>query len=359
MITRTLTRKITSSLLVASHLFLAACQNNATAQQTAAPEPTPAAPPAPRSIKLALILDTSGSMDGLIEQAKSQLWNIVNELALAKCDGVKPNLNIALYQYGNDGIPASEGYIQMISPLTDDLDEISENLFALTTNGGSEFCGQAIQTSLKQLDWDANPDDYKVIFIAGNEPFTQGRVDYREVCSFSRGKGILVNTIHCGDFQTGINGAWQEGARLGGGKYMSIDHNSKTEYVESPYDDRIAHLNDSLNATYLAYGNQGRVKMQNMMEQDANSESYSQVNKVKRAVTKSSHVYKTESWDLVEASKKEDFQVESVEEELLPEEMKAMDNSEKKAYIQKQSQKREVIQKEIQTLNTKRKTYVA
>ena len=54
------------------------------------------------SIKVALILDTSNSMDGLIDQAKSQLWSVVNELAKARCDGQIPDLEIALYEYGND-----------------------------------------------------------------------------------------------------------------------------------------------------------------------------------------------------------------------------------------------------------------
>ena len=34
-------------------------------------------------IKVALLLDTSNSMDGLIDQAKAQLWQIVNELSYA------------------------------------------------------------------------------------------------------------------------------------------------------------------------------------------------------------------------------------------------------------------------------------
>src|SRR5688572_61185 len=83
-----------------------------------------------QSIMLALLLDTSNSMDGLIDQAKSQLWKIVNELAAAKCgDGSRPNIKIALYEYGNDGLPSSEGYIRLVNPLTDDLDLISEKLF--------------------------------------------------------------------------------------------------------------------------------------------------------------------------------------------------------------------------------------
>ena len=36
------------------------------------------------------------------------------------------------------------------------------------------------------------------IFIAGNEPFTQGPVNYAESCKAAITKGIIVNTIHCG-----------------------------------------------------------------------------------------------------------------------------------------------------------------
>lgn len=350
------------SLTLLLALFnLVSCQSDINAQQQVLVEEVPddPTPPNKRSIKLALILDTSNSMDGLIDQAKAQLWNIVNELALAQCDGIKPNLNIALYQYGNDNLPQREGYIQLVTPLTEDLDEISKGLFGLSTRGGSEFCGQAIETSLNQLDWEESAEDYKVIFIAGNEPFSQGRVSYSEVCRTAKSKGIIVNTIHCGDFQVGINQSWKDGAILAGGKYMAIDQNSKTEYIPSPYDDQIAQLNGQLNKTYITYGSQGSTMRQNMLEQDNNSAQYGQENSVKRAVTKSSHVYKSESWDLVEANKDEAFDMDDVEEEYLPEEMKEMSNTERKDYVVKKTQERELIKKQILELNTKRKTYVA
>lgn len=353
-------KNLFSLALIFALFNLVACQADVTAQQQVLveeiPDPTP---PVKRSIKLALILDTSNSMDGLIDQAKAQLWNIVNELSVAKCDGVKPNLEIALYQYGNDNLPASEGYIQLVAPLTEDLDEISAQLFALSTRGGSEFCGQAIQTSLTQLDWDVRPEDYKVIFIAGNEPFSQGNVPYAEVCRTAKAKGIIVNTIHCGDFQVGINQSWKDGAVLAGGKYMAINQNSKTEFIPSPYDDQIAQLNTKLNTTYIEYGSQGRAKKQKMKEQDDNSAEYGQVNSIKRAVTKSSHVYKSESWDLVEANKKKDFKIESVEEEYLPEEMRTMNVEERKSYVTQKTAVREKIKGEIQALNKKREEHVA
>ena len=129
-------------------------------------------------IQMGILLDTSSSMDGLIDQAKTNLWKIVNEMARAKKNGVSPKLQVALFEYGNDNLPASEGYIRQIVPLTDDLDKVSEALFKLTTNGGSEYCGMVIDKATKTLGWNKSNDIYKVIYIAGNEPFNQGDVDY-------------------------------------------------------------------------------------------------------------------------------------------------------------------------------------
>lgn len=353
-------RKFSALFISLAVLNLSACQTEASAQQQA-PEEAPAqqSPPEGKDIKLALILDTSNSMDGLIDQAKAQLWNIVNELALAKCDGLKPDLQIALYQYGNSRLPESEGFIQLVTPLTDDLDEISKSLFGLSTQGGAEFCGQVIQTSLEELDWLQGTEDFKVIFIAGNEPFTQGRVDYRDACRNAAGKGVIVNTIHCGDFQQGIRESWKDGADLAGGKYLAIDQNSKTEYIPSPYDDDISKMNASLNNTYLQYGSQGNEKKEKMMEQDRNSAEYGSANVAKRALTKSSHLYKTKSWDLVEASKDGNFEIAEVEEKHLPDEMKNMTTTQRKAYVEEKNAERQEIKNKIVQLNQKREEHVA
>ena len=124
----------------------------------------------PPLIQMAVLLDTSGSMSGLIEQAKTQLWTIVNEFALAKRDGQVPMLQVGLYEYGKSSIPAKEGYIRMILPLTTDLDKVSEELFALKTNGGDEYCGKVIKSATESLAWSKSNDDMKMIVIAGNEP---------------------------------------------------------------------------------------------------------------------------------------------------------------------------------------------
>jgi len=312
-----------------------------------------------QNIQLALLLDTSNSMDGLIEQAKSQLWKIVNELAAAKCgDGTQPNIKIALYEYGNDGLPSSEGYIRMVSGFTNDLDLISEKLFSLRTNGGNEYCGHVIQTSLRQLNWSSSGNDLKLIFIAGNEPFTQGSVSYRIAGGVAKEKGVVVNTIFCGDFEEGISTNWKDGADITGGSYMSIETNRKTVYIATPYDDKIADCNDRLNKTYIYYGSQGRSKKEAQVTQDNNAASYGQSNKVERAVSKSSRVYDNKSWDLVDAAKDSDKAIAEADEETLPAEMKGMNTQQRKNYVDAKAKERAAIQTEIQTLNKKRQEYI-
>jgi hypothetical protein len=312
------------------------------------------------TVKIALLLDTSNSMDGLINQAKSQLWDIVNKFTHAKCgNDSRPKLQIALYQYGNDNLSSREGYIQQVLDFSNDLDEISEKLFSLTTNGGEEYCGQVIQTSLKQLDWGKNPDNLKMIFIAGNEPFTQGKLNYKDAVTNAKEKDVIVNTIFCGDYQQGINTHWKRGATMTGGEYMAIDHNRRVVHIKTPYDDVIIKLNSKLNSTYIGYGARGASKMEMQSVQDENAMEMEEAVAVKRAVSKSSRLYQNSSWDLVDASDDKDFDVAKIEKEQLPEALKHKSTAQIEKFIETKKVERNQIQKEIQELNTKRETYIA
>ncbi|WP_089369575.1 VWA domain-containing protein [Dokdonia pacifica] len=311
-------------------------------------------------IKVALLLDTSNSMDGLIDQAKSQLWELVNELSYAKCKHEsKPSLQIALYEYGNDRLNAREGFIRQVNAFSNDLDEISKNLFGLTTNGGNEYCGKVIQVSLDQLDWGADKNDLNLIFIAGNEPFDQGPVRYQDASLNACEKDVTINTIFCGNYNTGAQTHWKDGAESAKGTYIAINHDKRTVHVPSPYDQAILEKNKALNNTYIGYGRLAEDKMALQIQQDANANEYGQANAVKRAVSKSSHFYKNSSWDLVDAEKEADFSYEELDDNDLPNELKGKSTSEIKAYIATKRKEREKIQKEIAQLNSKRIAYVA
>lgn len=312
------------------------------------------------TVKIALLLDTSNSMDGLINQAKAQLWDIVNKFTHVKCGNeTRPNLQIAIYQYGNDRLASQEGYIQQVLGFTSDLDEISEKLFSLTTYGGEEYCGQVIQTSINQLDWGKNPDNLKMIFIAGNEPFTQGKVNYKDAVANAKERGIVVNTIFCGSYEHGVATDWKNGAILTGGEYMAIDHNRHVVQIVTPYDDVIIKLNSKLNSTYISYGSLGAAKMELQSAQDSNAREMEDVVAVKRAVSKSSHLYSNSSWDLVDASGDKDFDVSKLKKEQLPAELKNKSANEINAHIELKKAERTKIQKEILELNAKREAYIA
>lgn len=351
--------QIKTLLLCCSLATILSCNANSKKQDMARYQvSTNHTEPNKQYIKVALLLDTSNSMDGLIDQAKAQLWDIVNELSYAKCGTQKPNLQIALYEYGNDNLNSHEGYIRQVLAFSEDLDDISKELFSLTTNGGEEYCGQVIQTSLNQLNWGKNPDDLKLIFIAGNEPFTQGKVNYKDASTNANEKDVTVNTIFCGDYNQGVSTNWEDGARLTQGDYMAINHNRATVHIASPYDDEILILNQKLNKTYVAYGKKGKEKIAIQAEQDANANSYSKANAVKRTISKSSHLYKNKTWDLVDAVEQEEVVVSDIKEEALPEELKGKSEEEIKTYIENKSKERTEIQKKIKELNAKRKTYV-
>lgn len=312
-----------------------------------------------KKIQVAVLLDTSNSMDGLIDQTKSQLWKIVNELSGARYQDVEPELEIALFEYGNDKLSVRGGYIRMLSPLSQDLDKISGELFALKTNGGSEYCGQVIQTATERLSWSKDRNDLKMIFIAGNEPFDQGSVDYVEAVATAKSKGIVVNTIFCGPWKEGVNSLWKDGAIRTDGEYMNIDQDKKTVYVPSPYDDQIIQLNKQLNKTYKGYGNKGIERGHYQRTQDSNASSYSKENLVNRAISKSKKAYKNSSWDLVDAAEEDEEFVQKAKKDKLPKEYQKLSKEELTEEIQKLKKQRSSIKTKIAKLEVKRNKFVS
>ncbi|RPJ05739.1 MAG: VWA domain-containing protein [Spirochaetaceae bacterium] len=309
-------------------------------------------------IQLAILLDTSGSMDGLIEQAKTQLWKIVNELARAKQNGESPLLEVALYEYGKDSIPAANGYMRMILPLSRDLDKISEELFALKTDGGSEYCGMAIKKAVTELSWNADSKTLKVIFIAGNEEFTQGDINFRDACKQAITSGIVINTIFCGNREEGISTNWKEGADMADGFYMTIDQDQTVAYIEAPQDAEITRLGNELNKTYVGYGVRAEEGTSNQTAQDGNAASASPEAAVQRSMTKATAQYDNSGWDLVDAVASGAVDVSTMKKDQLPAELQGKTEDEVKAYVEEKSAEREAIQKRITQLSGERRVYV-
>ncbi len=310
-------------------------------------------------IQLAILLDTSSSMNGLLDQTRNQLWQIVNEFSKAEQNGLKPTLEVAVYEYGNNRLSASNGYIRKVTGLTGELDEVSEALFSLTTSGGNEYCGYVIKTAVADLPWSNSDGDIKAIFIAGNEPFTQGPILYKNAIVMAKQKGITVNTIHAGNLQQGANSGWKDGAFLAGGEFMSIDHNHKIAHFNAPQDKQIAKLNEELNKTYIPYGAKGRVKSQRQKVQDDKSKSISSGLLSKRVEAKVSSMYDNSNWDLVDAVSTGKADLDKLNENELSEDLRELPKSKRKDFIQNKAQERIKIKEEIIKLTSKRNKYVA
>ncbi len=313
-------------------------------------------------VQMAILLDTSGSMDGLIEQAKTQLWAIVNELATSRREGQPPILEVSLYEYGKQSISLQENQLRQILPLTSDLDAVSQELFKLRTNGGEEYCGAVIEAASKGLTWSEDRNVLKMIVIAGNEPFTQGGVDYRQAVPYAISKGVIVNTIHCGDRQTGISTGWADGARLGDGEYSFIDQNAEVVVIEAPQDEELIKLSARINSTYIAFGEEATLGLRRQLEADTSAGAASPQRAAQRATAKSSGLYRNSKWDLVDAFKEGEVKLEELAEmdaEDLPEEMKDLKPEDRVAYVQEKQTEREAIQNQIQELSKARDAFVA
>jgi hypothetical protein len=315
--------------------------------------------PPKRKVQLVILFDTSNSMDGLIDQAKSRIWAIVNESSGLRYNGETPTLEIAMYDYGNDGLSAASNYIRQQTPFTTNLDVVSEKLFSLKTNGGSEYCGAVIQKSMNELAWSNDPKDLKLIYIAGNEPFNQGPINYKEVCSQATSKGVFVNTIYCGDALQGIREFWKDGATCSNGEYFNINSNQKVVYIETPYDDQINQQNIKLNGTYIGYGSTSSYNLSNQVAQDINGAVQSKAVVSERILVKSKKsAYKNVEWDAVDAMEADTTFLEKVKEEDLPKELKGKSKEEQEKYIKEKAEERDKIQAEIGRLGVEREKYI-
>jgi hypothetical protein len=258
-------------------------------------------------------------------------------------------------------LPASEGYIRQVVPLTDDLDKLSAALFALTTSGGDEYCGQVIDEAITRLDWSKEAGGYKAIFIAGNEPFTQGPIDYRSACKRAIEKGIVVNTIHCGNSRAGIDGMWPDGAKLAEGESFNIDQDRAVVQVRCPQDEIIIKLNAELNKTYLWYGSEEYrcANAANQLAQDENARSAGPAGLAERVLIKGSAVYCNAKRDLVDALKEDPDALAKLKDEELPEAIRGKKPAERQGYVQAIATKRADLQAQLGKLATERDQYLA
>ncbi len=331
-------------LVASAHAGGEACR--ATAEQAARPV-----------VDLAICLDTSGSMQGLIDTARARIWDVVSDLATAQ---PVPRLRVALITFGNDGHAAENGWTKVDSGFTEDLDLISLKLFALTTNGGTELVGRAVDLATRSLEWTPGDSTLRLIVVAGNESADQDQeIRYGDASRRAIEKGIMVNSIYCGDPADQMAPAWREVAKLADGRFAAINQNDGAVAIATPFDDRLAALSSELNGTYIPYGAQGEWHASNQQRQDANAAGVAPAAAAQRCVAKGGAIYDNRGWDLVDACKDSNFKLDTVQADQLPESMRSMTPEQRREHVAAMGARRAEIQKQVQEVGAERERFIA
>lgn len=317
--------------------------------------------PVQKNVDLVLCLDTSNSMDGLIDSAKRKLWDIVNQFGKAR---PVPKLRVALYSYGNDTYSRSTGWVRQETGLTTDLDKVSEKLFGLRTQGGTEYVGRVSQAALNELDWSKEPGTLKIMFVCGNEPADQDQeVKLAALAESAVRQNVIINTIYCGPRNHTEAQGWKYLAERAEGKFSAIEQDSASMVIATPQDKKLAELSSKLNTTYVFYGSSAPARMANQSAQDTNVLSLGGAGgasaSAERAIAKAGANYRMTEADLVDryqADPKLDFS--KLPENELSDEFKKLNPAERKAHVERQMQMREEIKREINQLSKARAEFL-
>ena len=322
-----------------------------------------AAPPAasPKPVDVVLCLDTSSSMDGLLDSAKRKLWAVVNDLAKME---PAPALRVGVYSYGNNGYDAARGWVRQEVALTTDLDEVYKRIHALRCAGpgSEEYATRAARDALADLKWADDKDALKLVFVCGNEPVDQDRdVTPESVAAAAKAKGVVVNTIYCGSANHADAAGWAAFATRCGGRSAHIDQDRvKAEVViKTPFDEEIEKLGAKINETYVWYGLRGAAGRENQLAQDRNAARAAGGVAAERSVTKATDLYKNAECDLIDRMQTEkDFDLKKLNEADLPPELKKVKVEEREAYLKKKAAERTEIQKKVTELGARRALYI-
>ncbi|MEN0063790.1 MAG: vWA domain-containing protein [Myxococcota bacterium] len=311
---------------------------------------------APRDVDIVLCLDTSGSMEQLIDSARSRLWDVVNEVGEQEPNA---NLRVGLLSYGSPtpGTGAS-GYVVVQSALTNDLDALYATMWGLHTDGGDEYVGWVLEDALEKMPWSTSDNAARLIFVAGNESAYQGSKDPTRIAARAKVQGFKINTLYAGQVNQGVAENWDDVAEAGGGRFTAISMADGLVQVATPHDAEIERLNKALNDTYVPMGEAGRQRYRRVQEQDERAGRMGAASSAARALAKGSSVYKNEAWDLVDATTSGKAEPEAVSAPMLPPEMQAMRPAARRAYVETKKAERDAIKQQMAEIKEAREAWI-
>ncbi|HJX89964.1 MAG TPA: vWA domain-containing protein [Pyrinomonadaceae bacterium] len=318
------------------------------------------------TLEMVFVLDTTGSMGGLLEGAKQRIWGIVNEVMQSQSH---PAVKIGLVAYRDRG----DRYVTQVLPLTEDLDKVYTTLMEYEASGGGdapEDVRRALADGVQKAGWSRSTSRLaQVLFLVGDAPphnDYQDEEDTLVTAGQAVEQGILVNTIQCGN-ASDTKQVWESIAQRGQGQYFAIPQTGGVQAIATPYDEDLSKLGSKLGGTYLAYGGgvgaegdrfRADARKTAEVSETTVAESAPAEARALRSINKAVNA-KAYIGDLLQNIENGSVKLESVAEADLPEDLKKLSPTERKQEIDKRLAERKEIRNQILALSKQRNDYIA
>ncbi len=312
-------------------------------------------------VDVVFVLDTTGSMSGLIQTAKEKIWSIATTMASAQ---PTPEIRIGLVAYRDRG----DQYVSKLVDLSADLDSVYAALMDFQADGGGdtpESVNKALFDAVHGMSWSQGEQAYQVIFLIGDAPphMDYNEVRYPMIVADALEKGIVINTIQCGGMSSTV-APWTQIASLGHGNFFQVDQAGGAVAYTTPYDDRIATLSAKLDDTRLYYGTEEeQEKMKSKVAATDKLHASASVSaRARRGVFNASAGGRTNRLgenELVDAIASGALELDEIDAEALPAALKPMERAEQKVYVARLATERNDLQRQIRELSADRDGYLA
>ncbi len=310
--------------------------------------------PAKQRIEVCFVLDTTGSMGGLIAGAKAKIWSMANDIISAK---PTPEVRFALVGYRDRG----DDYVTKLTPLTDDLDAVYGQLNGFQAGGGGdtpESVGRALDESVRKIEWTKDASVLKIIYLVGDAPphFYEDEPDWKKVCAEAVKRDIIINTVQCGaDRET--TRVWKEIADRSEGAFAAIPQDGGVVAIAAPQDKELAALNAKVGRTMIGWGDASTRRFV------AGKQAAAEAAPAPAAAARLSYNAKSGKTvqgdgELLDALAEKKVTLDKVKKEELPEELRKMSPDELKEHVAKMQRERAELQKRITELSKERDAYI-
>jgi len=306
-------------------------------------------------IEVCFVLDTTGSMGGLLEGAKQKIWSIANEMISAQ---PTPELKVGLIGYRDRG----DDYVVKSFILTDDIDAIYGHLREFQAGGGGdtpESVNEALAEAIHKMPWSSDNKVLKIIFLVGDAPPHMDYPNspkYPDLCREAAKKDLIINTIQCGEMAE-TKPIWQEIAKMSEGSYVGISQSGSVALISTPMDKELSRLNERIGATLIPYGDStlqaeiyAKFAAAKSAPVSAMADRLTYNSKTGRAIQGRG--------ELVDALNDKTLKLVDIDQKQLPADLQKLDRDELQKRIAKARDERADLQKQIVDLSKKREAYI-